>query len=37
MKELKNEARYEIFRQKPLTLTLLLDVPECVVVLKGLT
>ena len=36
MKKIKNQARYEIFRQKPLTLTLLLDVPERLVALKGL-
>ena len=35
-KKKKNQARYEIFRQKPLTLTLLLDVQKHPVALKGL-
>ena len=35
-KKIKNETRYEIFRQKPLTLTLLLDVEERLVALKEL-
>ena len=32
----ENQARYEIFRQKPLTSTLLLDVQERLGALKGL-
>ena len=36
MKKIKSQARDEIFRQKPLTLTLLLDVQEHLVALKRL-
>ena len=35
-KKKKNQARWEVLRQNPLTLTLLLDVPERHVALKGL-
>ena len=36
MKEIKNQARYEIFRLKPLTLTLFTWHTVCLVELKGL-
>ena len=36
MIKIKNEAKYEIFKQQPLSLTLLLDIPEHFTSVKGL-